>query len=298
MKNRLATMFTLLVPAFFIFNFSSTSHAQQQDLAIAPVVENVFNISGSGGNVAVFIGEEATFLVDDKYAKNAKEIHQLVEAVGGAIPKYLVNTHFHGDHSGGNEYFGEKGTIVVGHHNVHKRLSEGYTLKQFMMVAPPVSGHHLPKITYAESVDIYVNSEKIKLIHMPDAHTDTDTVVHFTGSNVVHLGDLMFNGFFPFIDTTNGGSLKGVIRALTSSLELMDSETKIIPGHGPIASRKDVEGTISTLTTAYKRLKALKDKGLSLEQAIEQRPLADIEKSWGGVIFDAERWIGIVWVKL
>jgi glyoxylase-like metal-dependent hydrolase (beta-lactamase superfamily II) len=272
--------------------------AQEKTLKITEIKNNFHVISGDGGNVAVFIGEDGTFLIDDNFGKHAKKIDELIKSVNGDTPKFLVNTHFHGDHTGGNAYFGEKGTIIVAHHNVRKRLQEGFKIKAFKVVALPVSGPALPKLTYAESVDIYLNDETIKLLHLPNAHTDTDTVVYFKNANIVHLGDLMFNGFFPFIDSDHKGSLKGVISALKTAKQFINEDTVIIPGHGPIASLKDLDATIETLTTAYERLNRLKASGLSMEQAIAKTPLADIEKRWGGVTFNAKTWISIVWQGL
>jgi glyoxylase-like metal-dependent hydrolase (beta-lactamase superfamily II) len=293
-----AFLTTLILTLSFCALPSVLNAQSHNPLKIQKLQDNIHVITGSGGNVAVFIGEEGTFVIDDKFAKNAEEIHSLIKSVGGEIPKFLVNTHFHGDHSGGNAYFGEKGSIIVAHHNVHKRLKEGYTVKAFKTVALPAKGAALPSLTYGESVDIYLNNETIKLHHLPKAHTDTDTIVYFNNANVMHLGDLMFNGFFPFIDTDNGGSLKGVITALETAKNWANSDTLIIPGHGPMASIEELDATIATLKTSYERLSKLKQEGLNLEQTIAKNPLSDIEKKWGGVLFNAEKWITIVWQNL
>lgn len=270
----------------------------KSNLTLSEVKESIYMISGDGGNVGVLVGSKETFVIDDKYAQNAEEIHQLVKSVGGTTPKYLVNTHFHGDHTGGNAYFGEKGSLILAHHNVRERLAQGYEVKAFGMQVEPVSGAALPTLTYAQNVELHLDNESIQLIHYPNAHTDTDTLVYFEQANVVHMGDLMFNGFFPFIDTDNGGSLKGVIAAMEASLALLDNNSIVIPGHGPLAKKADIVNTKKTLETAYSRLKSLKENGISLDKALAKKPLADIEKDWGGVIFSADQWISIVWKNL
>lgn len=289
----------LMIPVFAVVAlFSAMTFAQQQAMKIniSKVTDKVYMLSTvNSGNVGAYIGEEGTFIIDDKYAVDAPGILDALESAGGSSPEYLVNTHYHGDHSGGNEFFGERGTLIVAHENVRKRLSEGYELKAFNSVAEPSPEIALPKITYAQGAQIHLGGETAHLIHVPNAHTDTDTLVHFESSNVIHAGDTMFNGFFPFIDTEHGGTLPGMILALILISELADENTKIIPGHGPLASKADVLSTIETLSAAHKRLVTIKNGGASLSEAIARKPLADIEEDWGGVIFTADQWIGVVW---
>lgn len=269
----------------------------QQDRTIetTQLTDSIYMLTGPGGNVTAFVGEEGTLLVDDKFEQDGPAIQAALEAIGGEVPKYLVNTHFHGDHSGSNQHFGEQGSVIVGHTHLHDHLSEGYEVRTFNMQVGPAHEHALPELTYSEEMEIHLNDEVTTLIYMPDAHTDTDTVLFFTESNLIVTGDVMFNGFFPFIDTPNGGSLAGVIEALSVIADLADEDTIIVPGHGPVADRDDVLDTIDTLQVAYDRLSGLKQDGNSLEETIAAKPLTDIEEDWGGVMFSADRWIEVVW---
>lgn len=272
----------------------------QEDRTIETIqlTDNIYMLTGPGGNVTAFVGEEGTLLVDDKYEQDGPAIQAALESIGGGIPKYLVNTHFHGDHSGSNQHFGERGSVIVGHTLLHDYLAEGFEVGAFNAVSGPAHEHALPELTYSEEMEVHLNGEVTLLVYVPDAHTETDTVVYFTESNLLVTGDVMFNGFFPFIDTSNGGSLAGVIEALTVISELADEGTIIVPGHGPVADRGDVLDTIDTLQTAHDRLSNLKQDGNSLEQTIAAKPLTDIEEDWGGVMFTADRWIEVVWDTL
>lgn len=272
----------------------------QNDRTIETIqlTDNIYMLTGPGGNITAFVGEEGTLMIDDKYEQDGPAIQAALESIGGEVPKYLVNTHFHGDHSGSNQHFGERGSVIVGHTLLHDYLSEGFEVGAFNAVSGPAHEHALPELTYSEEMEVHLNGEVTLLVYVPDAHTETDTVVYFTESNLISTGDIMFNGFFPFIDTSNGGSLAGVIDALTVVTELADEGTIIVPGHGPVADRDDVLDTIDTLQTAYDRLSDLKQDGNSLEQTIAAKPLADIEEDWGGVMFTADRWIEVVWDTL
>jgi len=274
--------------------------AQQEEPVIetTQLTERIYMLTGPGGNITAFVGDEGTILIDDKHEGRGPAIQSALESVGGAVPKYLVNTHFHNDHSGSNRHFGERGSIIVGHTLLHDYLSEGYVVEQFNNVVEPVHEHALPELTYSEQMEVHLSGELVHLIHVPDAHTDTDTIVFFTESNLIATGDVMFNGFFPFIDIPNNGSLAGMIDALKLVTELADENTTIIPGHGPIASRGDVLDTIDILELAQQRLSNLKQDDRTLEQALAVEPLSDIEQDWGGFIFTADEWIEMVWDSL
>ena len=259
------------------------------------VRDNIYMITGQGGNIGLFTGADGSFMIDDQFAPLTEKIIEVAKSVGGDVPSYLINTHFHGDHSGGNENLGKAGTMIMAHHAVRQRLVNGSFIGAFGMKAEPASKPALPTVTYSETMHLHINDETVHIIHVPRAHTDGDSFVVFKSANVVHAGDLFFNGFFPFIDGAHGGSVKGVIAGVDRILALTDDNSKIIPGHGPLGSRADLQRFRDMLAIAYERLLKLKNQGVSAEDAVLQAPLEDLEADWGGGIFTADKWIGVVY---
>ena len=259
------------------------------------VSDGLYMLVGKGGNIGVSIGDDGTFMIDDKFADMSPAIQDAITGLGGDTPRFLVNTHFHGDHSGGNENFGNAGSTIVAHHNVHKRLSEGSTIAAFNMTSPPAPEAALPVISFESNMTFHLNGDHVQVIHVPNAHTDGDAFVHFTGANVIHTGDLFFNGFFPFIDVPNGGSVPGVIAAINQMLELANDDTVIIPGHGPIAGVGELTAYRDMLVTANDRLGELRAQGFTGAEAAAKTPLADLDEQWGKAMFSAEKWITIIY---
>ena len=218
-----------------------------------------------------------------------------IKSLGGDSPKFLLNTHFHGDHSGGNENFGKMGAMIVSHDKVRERLVEGSTIKAFNMKTPPAPVEALPVVTYSKQMHFHINQEDVNIIHVANAHTDGDSFVHFRNANVIHTGDIFFNGFYPFIDADHGGSLKGMISATDTILAIANSDTKIIPGHGSLADKKQLEAYKKMLETAYANLLKLKDEGLSAEDAKSKNPLESLDAKWGKAMFTSDRWIEIIY---
>ena len=275
-----------------------TAETMAQDTVIVEATRvkgNIYMITGEGGNIGLFTGVDGSFMIDDQFAPLTEKIIAAVKSVGGNVPKYLINTHFHGDHTGGNENLGKAGTLIMSHHGVRERLLNGSFIAAFGMKSEPGSKPALPSVTYSENMNLHINDETVHIIHVPSAHTDGDSFVIFESANVVHAGDLFFNGFFPFIDGANGGSVKGVIAGVDVLLAHTDSDSKVIPGHGPLAGRADLQGYRDMLTIAYERLLKLKNQGVSAEDAVLQKPLKDLEADWGGGRFTADKWIGIVY---
>lgn len=261
----------------------------------AEVTKNIHMLVGKGGNVGVFVGKDGTFIIDDQFAPLSEKLMAEIKNVGGNAPTFLLNTHFHGDHSGGNENFGKKGAMIISHDNVRKRLLAGSEIKEFGMVSPPAPAEALPIMTFDSKMHFHINGDDVAAIHVPNAHTDGDSFIHFKNANVIHAGDIFFNGFYPFIDSSHGGSVKGVISAVTAILALSNDETKIIPGHGPLASKSDLEAYKKMLETADASLSPLKAKGLTKAQAIAKKPLQAIDEEWANGMFSSDKWIEVIY---
>lgn len=295
--NLLHTLLKLAaIPAALWFAPQTIAAVQgEQAIATVAVSDNIYMLTGDGGNIGVLTGADGTFMIDDKFAPLSKEITAAIKKLGGAAPKFLVNTHFHADHTGGNENFGKSGSTIVAHHNVRARMSTQTEIKAFGMVTPAAPAIALPVITFTTDMRLHLNGQTLNITHLPAAHTDGDAIVHFVEANVIHAGDTFFNGFYPFIDVAHGGTLKGMIAAVDKILTLCNTETKIMPGHGPLASISDLQGYRNMLAAAEKRLGALKKRGMKAADIIENKPLQDLEPKWGNGMFTSDRWIEIIY---
>ena len=250
------------------------------------VADGVYMLEGFGGNIGVSIGEDGVFLIDDQFAPLAPKIRAAVAALSGRAIDYVVNTHWHGDHAGANEQFADNGAIIVAHDNVRTR----------MMNAPkPSPGGALPVITFSETVTFHYNGHEIQVVHPIHAHTDGDAMLHFKEADVIHAGDLMFNGMFPFIDLGSGGSIDGFITGMEQLADMAGPKTKIIPGHGPVASKQDVLASINMLRTARSRVAELIADGKSLEEVKAAAPLADYDADWSWQFITTERFTELLY---
>ncbi len=261
-------------------------------VAVAP---GIYMLAGQGGNIGLFVGEDGTFLIDDQFAPLTDKILAAIKSAAGDHPRFLINTHYHGDHTGGNENLGKGGTLIISHHNVRERLLSGAFIGAFNMKQPPTDKAGLPVVTFSKNIKFHLNGETVMVKHVPHAHTDGDSFIVFQTANVIHAGDLLFNGFYPFIDVHHGGTLKGMIKGVDKLLRLSDDNTKIISGHGPVASKQDLVNYRQMLWTAYERLNKLKAAGKTAKEAAAEKPLADLEAAWGKGMFTGDRWITLIY---
>ena len=236
--------------------------AQEDELAVSHVQGNIHILTGPGGNVGISAGEDGILIVDDKFPQNVPGIRAELEKLNKGELKFVLNTHFHGDHTGGNEALGHDATIVA-HTNVRKRLEAGDSAKSA-----------LPEITFDDSASVHFNGEEVKLIHFPPSHTDTDSVIYFMGSNVIHMGDLFFNGRFPFVDLSSGGNVANYLESVAKVLEDAPHDVKIIPGHGPLATLKDLDEYLGALTESVEAIRKEMAAGKSLEEITDGDVLA------------------------
>jgi len=275
----------------------TTAAAAEEEVVIqsVPVTKGISMLVGQGGNLGLFIGEDGTFLIDDQFAPLTPKHLEAIRAAGGDTPKFLINTHYHADHTGGNENLGKAGTLIFSHDQVRERLTVETVIKAFNMVTPPLPKAGLPVVTFSSDITFHINGETLRAFHVSRAHTDGDSVIHFRKANVIHAGDVFFNGFYPFVDVDHGGTVKGMIEAADVILALADGDTKIIPGHGPLGDREQLQSYRDMLGTAYDALSRLKTAGRSVEEAVAAKPLAALEGQWGGGLFPGDTWIGLVY---
>jgi len=264
---------------------SVLAFAQQADfdaveIKAEKVKGGIYMLTGQGGNMGLSVGQDSTFLIDDQYAPLSGKIEAAIAEIADSPVEFLINTHWHGDHTGGNEAFGSAGAVIVAHDNVRKRLNEGLVSRLRNTTIEPAPGAALPVITFSEDVSFHLNGEEIHIFHIANAHTDGDAVVHFKTSNVLHTGDLFFNGLYPFIDPESGGHIDGMIAAQQQLLDLIDDDTRIIPGHGPLATKADLAAARDLLIEIRRRIQAEIDAGKSMAQVVADRPLADLDETY------------------
>lgn len=258
----------------------------------------VHMLVGAGGNLALAVGDDFAFLVDDQYEQLSAKILAAIRAATDKPVRFVVNTHWHGDHSGGNENLARTGIIIVAHDNVRTRMSTDQFIEAFKSTVPASPRGALPVVTFAESVTFHLGQETIHVVHVPPAHTDGDAIVHFTRANTLHMGDTFFNGRYPFIDLSSGGSFDGVINAVDAGLRYANDSTKIIPGHGPLASRADLQKYRDVLAGVRDRIAPLIRQGMTREQVIAAKPTAEWDATWGAGFMKPDVFLGIVYESM
>lgn len=256
--------------------------------------DTTYMMTGAGGNLGLSIGDDAVFLIDDQYAPVTEKIAAAIAKLTPKPVRFILNTHWHGDHTGGNENFGKGGAIIVAHENVRRRMSTEQFIELFKMTEKPSPKAALPIVTFAGSVTFHLNGDDIVVFHVPRAHTDGDAIVHFTKSDVIHMGDVYFNGMYPFIDTSSGGSIGGVIAGCDRALGIATDATKIIPGHGPLSNKAELKAYRDMLATAAERIGKLVADGKTTEQIVAAAPMADLDAKWGGGFMKAPRFLEMV----
>ncbi len=277
----LAIATALLATAAFAQDFSGV---QVQPTKVAG---NVYMLTGAGGNIGVSVGDDGIVIIDDQFAPLAPKIEAALKTITDRPIRFILNTHYHGDHTGGNEHFGKTAPIVA-HENVRKRLAEGSSRGENRVPPAPVVA--LPVVTFNDTLTIHLNGEDVRAVHMPHGHTDGDSVIWFTRSNVVHMGDDYFNGFFPFVDTENGGSVRGLIASVEKVLSTVPDDAKIIPGHGALSDKAGLRRFSDMLRNTMAAVETGIAAGKSAEQLKSDKVLAQWDE-WGKGFIKTDVWI-------
>mgnify|MGYP000418641513 CR=1 FL=1 len=267
----------------------SASAQDWDNIQITPIKvhENLYMMTGEGGNLGVSIGEDGVFLIDDQYAPLTEKIIAAIRTLSNDDIKFAFNTHYHGDHTGGNENLGKQGVDFVAHDNVYKRLSESGSAKEA-----------LPVITFNDQLAFHLNGLHIKTRHYKSAHTDGDSIVYFNGKNTIHMGDIFFNEAYPYVDVDGGGSWKGLMIAVQSTLNNIDDDTMIIPGHGPLTNKAGLEIYYNVLKDIDSILTPLAKQGLSLDEVKKLAPLEKYDGNYGNGFMSPDSFISIVYMDI
>ncbi len=245
------------------------------------ITDNIYMLKGSGGNIGVMIGRDGTLMIDDQFGPLSNKINGAIKTLDPGEIRFLINTHIHGDHSGGNENFKRMGVTIVAHDAVRERMSKEQVNKAMNRVTPAREKDALPVITFASKLNFHLNDEDIELIHFDPAHTDGDIAVHFKSANVFHMGDMFVRYGYPFIDVSSGGGINGFITSLDKLLALMDDNTRIIPGHGELASKADMKVFRDRLADIRDQVAAALKKGKKIEDIPALGITDKYEAEWG-----------------
>lgn len=276
-----------------VFTSMSLVAADDVEMRSAELGAGIYMITGRGGNLGVSIGEDGVFLIDDQYAPLTPKIRASINELAGenAQVKFILNTHFHGDHTGGNENFGKGGTLIVAHDNVRARMTTDEFRESFIERGGESLDDALPIVTFNDQVSFHINGQTLRTRHYPNAHTDGDSVVFFEGADVIHMGDLYFQVGYPFIDTRNGGSVTGLLSALDDIIARIDADTRVIPGHGAASNRAELIEYRDMIRTVTQRVREQLDSGNDLATIKAADLTSDYDARWSWQFIDGERFV-------
>lgn len=294
----------LIAASFFLILFSTLVFAhkkhenedQTQDITvkIQKITDRVYMLQGRGGNIGVSAGADGILIVDDDYAQVSAKLAEALKTLGSDKPRFIFNTHWHGDHTQGNQFFG-KDSLIFAHTNVRKRLSVESTVRGNKVL--PYEKFALPVFTYDHSISVHFNADEIRAVHYPNGHTDGDSVIFFTKANVVHLGDDFFVGRFPFVDLESGGSVQGLTKNIADLLAKLPADVKIIPGHGALSTREDLKAYHQTIIETTDIIQKGMTAGKTLE-GLKKDGLPEKYKSWGTGFIKTDFWIETIYKSL
>ena len=283
-----------------VLSYSST-YSQDFDkveISTIKVAENIYMLQGAGGNIGVCVGDDGVFIIDDQFAPLTAKIKSAIAKLSSKKIRFVINTHWHSDHVGGNENMGEAGAVIVAHRNVRKRMSTDQFMEFFNKKVPTAPKAALPVITFTQDITFHLNDEETRIFHVKEAHTDGDAVVFFEKSNVIHTGDIYFSGMYPFIDKSSHGSVDGVIKAARHILDIINDDTKVIPGHGPLSNKAELAVYVDMLVSLRAKMSAYISKGKTLEEIKQIGPSKDFDPQWGGGFLSPDKFTQILFEDL
>ena len=272
----------LILIILFFNSLNLLSQEKEVKITTEKLTDRVYVLNGQGGNIGLFIGNNSVFMIDDQFAPLSKKIQAAIKKITDKPVTYLINTHWHGDHTGGNANFQKEGAIIVSHENVRKRMSVDQVVRGEVRSASPKEA--LPVITFSENMQFYMDEEPVLVTHIHNAHTDGDVLVYFVNSNVLHVGDAYFQGKFPYIDIDSGGSIDGYIKGIKTIMRITDANTKIIPGHGNVTTKEELKEYLQMLEDLKTQVFTEIEKGASLEEVKNNAKITENYKGYNGWI--------------
>ena len=286
-----------------VLNFLTPGAIPQEEfdaieIEVHEVAPGILMLVGQGGNIGVSYGEDSVFMVDAQFGQLTEKILAAIKTRTAKPVQFVLNTHWHGDHVGGNENFSARGALIMAHEKVHARLSVDQFLGAFGTKVPAAPKGALPVITITENISFHWNGDTIEIFHAPEAHTDGDVIVHFHKANVIHMGDTYFNGMYPFIDVDTGGSIDGMVAVADAVLARCDENTRVIPGHGPLSNQSELQAYREMMATVREAVAKLIREDKSREEIIAAKPTAALDTAWDGGVLDPDTYVGHIYNSL
>jgi len=260
--------------------------------------DSLYMLKGQGGNIAISTGSDGVFIIDDQVAPVTADLLEEIRTISSQPIRFVINTHYHFDHVGGNEMVSESGSVIIAHNNVRKRMTSAQwsNFMQKSVAAYPQGA--LPKITFNDQTTLHFNGESATAYHIANAHTDGDAIIHFPKSNVIHMGDIWFNGLYPYVDLDAGGNIRGFHKAVAKAVSLANQQTKIIPGHGPLGTLDELKSYAEFLAEATKNVETLISEGKNLQQIIALKPTAKWDESLGKAWIKPDQFVTMLYNSL
>jgi glyoxylase-like metal-dependent hydrolase (beta-lactamase superfamily II) len=292
-------MKSLLLIFLLIASISSLS-AQDKAVEFIPfqLSDTVYMLKGRGGNLGISTGEDGLFIIDDQVKPVTAELLQAIRKISDKPVRIVVNTHYHADHVGGNEAIGSAGAVIIAHDNIRKRMTTEQVSIFMQDTTPPYAQDALPLVTFNDRMSLHMNGETATAYHVPSGHTDGDSIIHFPLSNVIHMGDMFFNGLYPYVDLDAGGSLQGLVAASDLALSLADGSTRIIPGHGPLGVTEDLKNYRDYLVKASANVQELIDRDMTLAQIIAAEPTKEWDEELGKTWITPPQFVTFIYNSL
>jgi len=275
--------YLLFAALFTLLSGNISAQAAKVEFATLQLSDTIYMIRGRGGNLGISSGGDGLYIIDDQVSQVTGPLLDEIRKISNRPIKFIINTHYHSDHTGGNEVFGERGALIVAHDNIRTRMSTEQVSVFRNTTYAPFPDIALPVITFNDRISLHFNGETATAYYVANGHTDGDSIIHFPVSNVIHMGDMYFNKMYPYVDLEAGGAIQGIVEAADLALSMADASTRIIPGHGPLATRDELVAYRDYIVEAIGNVQALIDQSMTLTQVIDAKPTAKWDEELGGV---------------